>query len=183
MARDCKLWEAAQFLLNFLVANFSPEVPNPFLPAPGEPGPLPPVRPAKTFNNFLYWIEKVEQGDASWILPDHEFGDWVSLEDAWDGAATGFGALGPSSPESLLSGIQSCRAPSQEGVYQDAVHYIRLLQELKPLADQMHKTINQLEHLDRDLYEKWKAYRDACRAYQLCIGGDPSKCDVPQIKK
>jgi len=96
---------------------------------------------------------------------------------------TAYNALGPSSPESLLAGIQSCGAPGPEGIYQDAVHYLRLLQELQPLADRMHKTMNDVRTKDLELLDKWKAYREACREFQRCMGGNPSDCDVPQIKK
>lgn len=167
-ARDCKLWEAARVLMSFLIGNYGPS-------GVGRLGEK--VEPGKQFANFLSWLEKVLDGDPSWVLPDAEFKEWFSAEDAYDALKAGWDALGDSSPEALLENLQSCGAPTTDLVYQDAVKYLRLIQEMEPLMDQVDRTLNDLRQKDLELLDLWRKYRDACREYEICRGGDPSRCD------
>lgn len=173
VSRNCKLWDAARTLMSFLISNFAPRVPGRL---PGQPA----FEPAKEFANFISFLEKVLANDASWILPNHEFKDWVSLEDLWDGYKTAYDSV-QSSPNELLAGLQQCTDPiTHEAIYQDALKYVRLLQEIEPLMEQVQRTLNDLRQKDLDLLDKWNKAHQACLEYQECRGGSAADCDQLQ---
>ncbi len=173
VSRNCKLWEAARTLMSFLISNFAPRVPGRL---PGQPA----FEPAKEFANFISFLEKVLANDASWILPNHEFKDWVSLEDLWDGYKTAYDYV-QSSPNKLLAGLQQCTDPiTHDAIYQDALKYVRLLQEIEPLMEQVQRTLNDLRQKDLDLLDKWNKAHQACLEYQECRGGSAADCDQLQ---
>jgi hypothetical protein len=170
--RDCRLWSAARTLVG-LFASGAPGVGTGVFREAGE------VAQTKQFWNFLAMAEKVHAGDPSWLLPNHEFGDWVSVEDAWDGFMIGYGALGPSSPESLREGLQQCGAPTVEGVLDGAYEYLRLLEQLPALGERMHEILNDSRAKDQEIFDLWQKWQQACREHERCRGGDPSRCDEP----
>jgi len=179
-ARDCKLWKAARVLMNFLISNYAPKTPGTTLVSPvGGAQTLPDIEAGKALVNFLSFLEKVLGGDGSWVLPDTEYKDWVSLEDLWEGVETGYGALGPSSPESLIEGLRNCGAPTNQASFDDAIHYLRLLQQIEPLMRDANKLLNDLRSKDNEIFNKWSDLYRACVEYQRCKGGNVSDCGSP----
>lgn len=175
-AFDCKWWSRARFLMALLIGSYAPT----HLTAPTGTYPQGYLNePGKQFSNFLYWVEKVEAGDQSWILPNNEFKGWVSLEDAWDGFKIAYDSLGPSSPEKLLAGIQSCGAPTAGVNYEGAVKYLRLMQQIEPMMRDVRRTLNDLRQKDLELLDKWNKNREACLEHAECDGQDPGHCDAP----
>jgi hypothetical protein len=169
--RDCRLWGAARFLVGLLASGGAPGA------GAGAFRAAEPIPATKEFWNFLAMAEKVNAGDPSWLLPNHEFGGWASVEDAWDGFTIAYGALGPSSPQSLREGLQQCGAPTLEGVLDGAYEYLRLLEQLPALGEQMSRILNDSRAKDQEIFDLWRRWLEACREYERCRGGDPSRCD------
>lgn len=182
--RDCRLWSVARILLNFLMSNWAPTTPGRALPvAPGRPVAqvTPDVNAGKEFVNFLSFVEKALAADRSWLLPNTEYGpggrEWLSLEDLWDGYKMAYGALGESSPQELREKLQNCGAPTISAVYDGALQYLRLLEQIKPLAQRMNEAMNQMRDKDIELFNLWNKYQDQCLEYQRCSGSDPAACN------
>jgi hypothetical protein len=171
--RDCQLWGVARTLVGLLASGGAPGVGGGALRG------AEPVEATKQFWNFLAMAEKVNAGDSTWLLPNHEFGDWASVEDAWDGFTIAYGALGPSSPQSLREGLRQCGAPTLEGVLDGAYEYLRLLEQLSALGEQMSRILNDSRAKDQEIFDLWRKWLDACREYERCSGGDPRRCDEP----
>jgi hypothetical protein len=168
---DCRLWSAARFLVGLLASGGAPGAGTGAFRGAEE------IPATKEFWNFLAMVEKVNAGDPSWLLPNHEFGDWASVEDAWDGFTIAYGALGPSSPQSLRQGLQQCGAPTTRGVLDGAYEYLRLIEELPPLAERMNRILNDARAKDQEIFDLWQKWLHACREYERCRGGDPARCD------
>lgn len=188
VSRNCNLWMVARTLLGFMVGKFSPrgeiEIPvtqfGPDGSVIGTTWQVIETEAGKQFYLVLDGLDKMTSGDSSWVLPNTEYKDWVSLEDAYEGFQIAYDALKESSPESMLEGIQECGAPGPDNIYQDAVHFLRLLEEEHDALGEENRLLNIVRQKDIDLFSEWSKYRDACREYQECIHGDPSSCDEPQ---
>ncbi len=170
---DCRLWGTAQMLASFLLSNFSPQIPGrPLAPAPGRSG----LRwtenyePGKAFANVISLLDKVIENDGSWLLPDYEFDALfgASAEDVWDGFNMGLDAIGPSAPQDLRAGLQSCGAPTLNEVLDGAYEYLRLLEQVKPLADRMHTLLNHARDLDEGIFDFCLSHAKACEDYPRC---------------
>lgn len=170
---DCRLWGVARFLVGTLAAGQAPGTASGLLQKSDT------IPHIKEFWNFLAMAEKVNAGDPSWLLPNHEFKDWFSIEDVWDGFMIAYGGLGPSSPQSLREGLQQCGAPTTHGVLDGAYNYLRLIEQLPALADRMHGILNDVRAKDQEIYDLWQKYLAVCREYERCRGGDPSRCETP----
>jgi hypothetical protein len=188
-ARDCGLWQVAMILGGFLISN------------PGVGGWSGVVVPGNVtpqaanalggFYNFLGLVDKFTSGDPSWLLPDVSFKDFAKIPDGrggfldaesiYDGVRGSLefleGHVGASSPESMLDDLRSCGAPTLDVILDDAIHYLRLLQQIAPWMRQVQETLNHLEDADERIFNAWVSYRQACLEHQACIGGDPSICD------
>ena len=171
--RDCKLWTVARVLVGVL-ASGAPGVGTGGLRGAGE------IPQTKQFYNFLSMAEKVHAGDPSWLLPNAEFKEWASAEDAWDAFMGAYGALGPSSPQSLRQGLQQCGAPTISGVLDGAYQYLRLMERLPALSERINRILNDSRAKDNELFNLWQKYLEACRQYERCRGGDPSRCEKLQ---
>jgi hypothetical protein len=172
--RDCRLWSAARLLVGMLASGGAPGIGEGALRGAET------VEPLKQFWNFLSMAEKVNSGDPTWLLPNHEFGDWASAEDAWDGFIAAYGALGPSSPQSLRQGLQQCGAPTIDSVLDGAYEYLRLLEQLPALGQRMNRILNDSRAKDNEIFNLWQKWLAACREYERCRGGDPRTCEAPQ---
>ena len=163
-ARDCNLWQVAQALTNLLVGNEKT--------AAGAAG--------KELSNFLSWLDKVSNGDPSWLLPNTEFKEYFSAEDAWEGFQAAYGQIAPASQaEALLKGLRSCGSPTGSGVMEGAVNYLRLLQQIEPKAQAAQKTLNDIRSKDQQVFDLENAYRKACIDRAKCQGTDPALCAAP----
>lgn len=178
--RDCGLWQWARVLTNFLVGNATPA--NPLTAGrllgggAGTAGPM--GEAGKELSNFLSMLEKIAAGDASWLLPNYEFNDWASAEDAWEALQFGYGQLNPESdPQRLLDGLGSCGAPTIGPVMDGARTYLRLLQQIEPLMRDSQKTLNDLRQKDLELLDLWNKYQQACLDHAECAGIDPASCN------
>lgn len=172
--RDCNLWSAAQTLVGLLLSGGAPGVGTGRFRAATE------VPAGKQFYNVLSMLQKLANGDPSWLLPNHEFGPgdgWASLEDAWDAFMIAYGQLDQASPQSLRQGLQDCGAPTISGVLDGAYQYLRLLEQIEPLARRMNEAANRVRQQDIEMLDKWMRYKRDCQEYQRCKGGDPAACD------
>jgi hypothetical protein len=188
---DCRLFSLAKTLTGFLLGNFAPKVPPRMLTVPTGPGAtridtLPGIEAGKTFVNFVNFIEKISDGDASWLIPDTEFGpggqEWVSAEDIWDGVTVGWNALQSqgATPAQMREAMLSCGSPSIAAAKEGALQYLRLLEELRPLGDEMNTVKNDIRNLETNQIEGdlWPKYQRECLRYEQCReGGDPSRCN------
>ncbi len=167
-SRDCSLWSAALTLTGFLAGR------GPTTKA-GNPG--------EAFNNFLNLIDKVSVGDPSWMLPDVESDMLPSVETAWDAFRAGYDALGPAAPEKMLYDLRMCGAPTIDSVMDGAIKYVRLLQQIEPMMQDVRKTLNDLRAKDNELLNLWSDYHRACLAYAKCKKLPPNMCDrVPAAR-
>lgn len=163
-ARECTLWQIAEALTNFLVGNEKTTA--------GEAG--------KQLSNFLSFLDKYADGDPSWILPNEEYKDWFSAEDAWEGYKAAFGQLKPENkPQGLIDQLRKCGSPTSGGVMEGAINYLRLLQQIEKLAADAQKTLNDIRNKDLEVLDMWNKYHDACVAYSQCKGTDTKDCDNP----
>lgn len=163
-SRDCKLFQVAKFLTNFLVGNEAGTI--------GKAG--------KELSNFLSFLDKMASGDPSWILPNTEFKEYFSVEDAWEAFQNAYGLIAPdSTPEGLLAGLRSCGSPTISGVMEGAVTYLRLLQQIEPKAREANKTLNDIRDKDQEVLNRWNDYHKACVDRANCKGTDPKACDAP----
>jgi hypothetical protein len=189
-ARDCGLTQAAIMLTGFLVSNFSPALPAPSAGTAAQLGAE--LNALEQFYNFLSLVDKVTSGDGSWLLPDTSFKDFAKIpnpaggvlgaEDIYDGlsSALGFleGYVGEPSPEALLDDLRNCGGFTLEPIMDDAIHYLRLLQEIQPLMRDAQQTLNRLEDLDEEIFNKWSRWRQECLEYESCReGGNPANCE------
>lgn len=170
---DCRLWSVARMLASFLISNWAPTVGGRALaPAPGRPDAMvtAPYEPGKAFANVVSMLEKVLDDEGSWILPDHEFDAifGASAEDVWDGFNMGLNAIGSSAPQDLKAGLQTCGAPTLNEVLDGAYEYLRLLEQVKPLADRMHTLMNNASDLDESIFDFCLSHAEACAAYPCC---------------
>ena len=179
-ARDCELWQAAQVLMNFLVSNTSPTetltISGLFTPGEAEAA----AKPGKELANFLSWLEKISTGDASWILPNYEFKDYFSAEDAWEGFQAAYSQIAPASTaEAMLADLRSCGSPSSSGVMEGATNYLRIIQQIEPKLREANKTLNDIRSKDQEVMDKWNKFHQACVDSAKCRGTDPKACDTP----
>lgn len=153
--RQCTLWSVARFLVGMLATGA---------------GSGTEIEATKQFWNFLGTIEKVNNGDPSWLLPNHEFKQvfGLSIEDAWDGFTIGYGQLGPSSPAALRQGLEDCAAANIDDVMDGALQYLRLFEQVKPLADQMNKVVNDVVDKDEQIFDFCLSHATACEDYARC---------------
>ncbi|MDQ1349473.1 MAG: hypothetical protein QG573_2852, partial [Acidobacteriota bacterium] len=170
---DCRRWDFAQMLASFLLSNWAPTIEGaPLAPAPGRPGMTwtEPYNPGQAFANVISMLSKVLDDDGSWILPDHEFESifGASAEDVWDGFTMGMNALGPSAPQDLRAGLQTCGAPTLNEVLDGAYEYLRLLEQIQPLADRMHKLMNDARDKDEEIFDFCLSHAKACEDYARC---------------
>jgi hypothetical protein len=167
-SRDCSLWSKALTLAGFLAGR----------------GPTTTTtrgytsNPGAAFTNFLNLIDKISVGDPSWMLPDVESDALPSVETAWDAFRAGYDTLGPAAPEKMLSDLRSCGAPTTSGVMDGAVTYVRLLQQIEPMMQELRKTLNDLRAKDNELLNLWSDYRRACLEYAKCKKLPASMCDT-----
>ena len=77
-------------------------------------------------------------------------------------------AIGPSAPQDLKAGLQTCGAPTLNEVLDGAYEYLRLLEQVKPLADRMHTLMNQARDLDEAIFDFCLSHAEACAAYSRC---------------
>lgn len=165
--RDCGLWSVAKWLTGFLATGGA---------SGGED-----IKHIKELWNFLGMLEKLSNGDPSWMLPNTEFGpdgkEWLSLEDAWDGFMIGYGQIDEGSPSSIKQDLQNCGAPTLHEVLDGAYEYLGLLEQIEPLARRMNEAANRVRDQDEMLYDKWSRYQSQCQEYQRCKGGSPAACD------
>ena len=189
--RDCRLLAIAKFLAGYLLGNYAPTQSGRVLVNPARPGSperidtLPVLEPGKMLVNFVNFVEKVTEGDPSWLIPDTEFGpngqQWVSVEDLWDGASVGWNyveGIG-ATPAELREKMLTCGSPSIAAAHEGALKYLRYLEELRPLAEQMNLMQNDIRNLETNQLEGdlWPDYQRACLEYERCReGGDPSRC-------
>lgn len=168
--RQCGLWSAARFLVGMLATGGGSAANSVLGRGTGFTGPVAEIEASKQFWNFLGMIEKVESGDPSWLLPNHEFRQvfGLSVEDAWDGFMIGYGQLGPSSPEALRDGLESCAAPNIDAVMDGASTYLRLFEQLQPLADRMHEIVNDVVDKDEQIFDFCLSHAKACADLERC---------------
>jgi hypothetical protein len=153
--RQCTLWSAARFLVGMLATGA---------------GSGTEIEATKQFWNFLAMVEKVNNGDPSWLLPNHEFKQvfGLSIEDAWDGFTIGYGQLGPSSPAALRQGLEDCAAANIDDVMDGALQYLRLFEQIKPLADRMNEIVNDVVDKDEQIFDFCLSHAEACDDYERC---------------
>lgn len=167
-ARECTLWQIAQALTNYLVGNEEG--------AMGAAG--------KQLSNFLSFLDKLSDGDASWMLPNEEYKEWFSAEDAWEGFHAAYDQLAPESkPQGLIDQLRKCSSPTGDGVMEGAIHYLRLLQQIETLAPAAQKTLNDIRNKDLEILDLWNKYHEACVAHAKCKGTDTGECDQPVPKQ
>jgi hypothetical protein len=168
--RQCNLWNAAQFLVGLLATGGGSAL-NPVLGrGTGFTGPVAEIQATKQFWNFLSMLEKVESGDPSWLLPNHEFkaAFGLSIEDAWDGFLIGYGQLGPSSPDLLRQGLEDCAVANIDEVMDGAKKYLSLIEQVKPLAERMNRVVNDVRDKDEDIFDFCLGRPKACEDYERC---------------
>lgn len=167
-ARECTLWQIAQALTNYLVGNEAGAI--------GAAG--------KQLSNFLSFLDKLSDGDASWLLPNEEYKDWFSAEDVWEGFHAAYDQIAPESrPQGLIDQLRKCSSPTGEGVMEGAINYLRLLQQIETLAPAAQKTLNDIRNKDLEVLDLWNKYHDACVAHAMCKGTDTRECDQPVPKQ
>lgn len=190
-ARDCQLTQAAKMLTGFLLAN--PGVNVGSLPTFGSGAvPAEAMQALEQFTNFLNFLENVNAGSASWLLPDqslndfaripNRFGGMLDPETIYDGVSNflGFldGYVGPSSPDSLLESLRACGGLTIDAVMDDAIRYLRLLQQVVPLMRDVQTRTNDLRAKDNEIFNLWANYGRECARYETCRGGTPAACEV-----
>ncbi len=176
-SKDCRNWDAAMVLVNYLVGNEEGST-------MGQAG--------KELSNFLSFLDKFSSNDASWILPNMEFdknletgtgNNALSIEDIFEGLHAAYEKIAPESkPEALLDGLRKCGAPTSQGVMEGAVTYLRLLQQIEPLAEAAQKNLNDIRAKDQEVFDRWSKYHQHCIDYANCKGTDPKACDPPGQK-
>jgi hypothetical protein len=64
-----------------------------------------------------------------------------------------------------------------------AIKYVRLLQQIEPMMQDVRKTLNDLRAKDNELLNLWSDYHRACLAYAKCKKLPPNMCDrVPAAR-
>ena len=61
-----------------------------------------------------------------------------------------------------------------------AVNYLRLLQQIEPLAEAAQKNLNDIRAKDQEVFDRWSMYHQHCIDYANCRGTDPKVCDPPK---
>ena len=190
-ARDCGLWQTAIVLTGFLVSNPGMNIGNLPVLVRGNLSPQS-AKALEQFYNFLSLIDKVTTGDASWLLPSASFKDFAKLpnpqggfmdaETIYDGVRGALeffeGYVGDSGPDSLLEDLRNCGAPTADIIMDDAIRYLRLLQEIQPVMQDVQETLNRIEDKDEEILNLFANYRRECLTYEACReGGNPANCD------
>jgi hypothetical protein len=172
-ARDCQLTTAAKMLTGFLISN--PGINVGSLPTAGGAVPANVAKALEQFYNFLGFLENVESGSASWLLPDQNFNDFAKVPNRFGGLAdaemiydgvSGFlgflqSQVGDSSPDYLLNSLRACGGFTVGPVMDGAINYLRQLQALVPLMQDLQTRLNDLRAKDNEIFNLWEKYRAA----------------------
>jgi len=159
--RDCNLWGFAQLLIGVLSSGLA-----------GAPTTAPQMAGFYNFLNYAGQLEKIASGDPSWLLPSANTPvggtEWLAVENYYDQFVYAYGNLGSAAPQELRQRLQGCGAPTVEGVLDGAYAYLRLIEELKPLADRMHEQQNRLRDKEEHILGFCLLHPQACEDYEAC---------------
>lgn len=165
--RDCDLWGVAQLLVGVLSSGLA-----------GAPSTATELAGFYNFLNYAGQLEKIASGDPSWLLPSANTpvggSEWLAVENYYDQFVYGYASLGSSAPQDLRARLQGCGAPTLEGVLDGAYAYLRLIEELKPLADRMHEQQNRLRDKEESILDFCLRHPQACEDYEACHAGGGS---------
>jgi len=159
--RDCDLWGFAQLLIGVLSSGLA-----------GAPATATELAGFYNFLNYAGQLEKIASGDPSWLLPSANTpvggSEWLAVENYYDAFVLGHASLGSAAPQELRQRLQGCGAPTLEGVLDGAYAYLRLIEELKPLADRMHEQQNRLRDKEESILDFCLRHPQACEDYEAC---------------
>lgn len=159
--RDCNLWGFAQLLIGVLSSGLA-----------GAPATATELAGFYNFLNYAGQLEKIASGDPSWLLPSANTpvggSEWLAVENYYDQFVAGYASLGSSSPQQLRQRLQGCGAPTLESVLDGAYAYLRLIEELEPLADRMHERQNRLRDKEESILGFCLRHPQACEDYEAC---------------
>ncbi len=154
--RDCNLWDVAQILIGLGTAGLVPGQPTGFT----------------AFVNYAGQLERIASGNPSWLLPTSTVGnEWLPIENLWDMYSLGANNLGGAEPQQLRDRLQGCGAPTLDGVLDGAYAYLRLIEELGPIADRMNEQKNRLRDKEEDILDFCAREPEACEDYEACRDG------------
>jgi hypothetical protein len=123
----------------------------------------------QNFTNSLGMIQKILDGDPSFVLSNETyFEQRRNLEQIWDTVMYGAGKVSPGQPSSVREQLMGCAGSNLDTVFEDALKFVQLTEQIEPLLPQISKILNDMRAQDNKIKELWDKYHAACLRYAQC---------------
>lgn len=121
------------------------------------------------FTNFLGVVQKIMDNDPTFFFSnDKYFPERLHLEQAWDTLMYGASKVSPGQPSSAREQLMGCAGSNLDTVFEDAMKFVQLTEQIEPLLPQISKILNDMRAQDNKIKELWDKYHAACLRYAQC---------------
>jgi hypothetical protein len=121
------------------------------------------------FTNSLGMIQKILDGDPSFVLSNKTyFEKRRNLEQIWDTLMYGASKVSPGQSSSARDQLMGCAGSNLDTVFEDALKFVQLTEQIEPLLPQISKILNDMRAKDDEIKQLWDKYHAACLRYAQC---------------
>jgi hypothetical protein len=121
------------------------------------------------FTNLLGVVQKVLDNDPTFLFSNEDYFDKrLHLEQIWDTLMYGASKVSPGQPSSAREQLMGCAGSNLDTVFEDAMKFVQLTEQIEPLLPQISKILNDMRAQDDKIKELWDKYHAACLRYAQC---------------
>lgn len=185
-SQDCRLWKTAEFLAVFLPSPKLLDVAIGYADNGAAGVFLGALDIKETADALFPGLRRVADKALGPRLAEKLQGDNdLSLQDIVDITSHGYSRAGPADWEEAVTRLRGCGAPTIQGVMEGAIRYIRLNQEIAPLAREAATIGNHIRNKELEIFNLKAKYLPVCRAHTQCEGIPEEACNAwpPPAKK
>jgi hypothetical protein len=136
----------------------------------------------KQFNSYLGVVQNILQGNATFVIDDY-VSENNALMGAWGKLMFALDRIVPASAPPLRSQLMPCAGSNLDAVFDGAMNFVQLMEQIEPVMRQAHKLLNDQRSKDQEIFNLWSKYRPACLEHAKCMKLSASYCDkLPSIE-
>ncbi|MGH6770989.1 MAG: hypothetical protein ACRECO_18430 [Xanthobacteraceae bacterium] len=135
----------------------------------------------KKFNTYLGVTQNILQGNATFVIDDY-VGERNGLMAEWGKIMFILEKIMPGSAPALRSQLMPCAGSNLDTVFEGALKFVQLMEQIEPLMQQINKLLNDQRSKDQEIFNLWAKYRPACLNHAKCKKLPASYCEkLPSI--
>ena len=136
----------------------------------------------KDFNKYFGVVKNILQGNATFVADDF-IGKRNVLMNQWGKIMFIVEKIAPAAASSLRSQLMPCAGSNLDVVFEGAMNFVQLMEQIEPVMRQANKLLNDQRSKDQEIFDLWSKYRPACLEHAKCMKLPASYCEkLPSIE-